>query len=72
MTEIENRIYQAKTQEEMDLLVSDLYGTKVNCEGTVEERFIAGWVNAKDTQDERHRPMTDEEFVRYVMAVVNY
>ena len=32
MTKIEKRIYQAKTQEEMDLLVSDLYGTEENCE----------------------------------------
>ena len=69
---IEGRIRQARTQEEMDLLASDLYGTEENCEGAVEERFIAGWVNAKDIQEERHQPMTDEEFVRYVMAIVNW
>ena len=42
-------------------------GVEKNAEGTPAECFMAGWVNAMDTNDEQHGQLDSEEFSNYCL-----
>ena len=63
--------YAFETRAQMDDWVSEHYDTPENSEGTTEERIVAGWVNAMDTEEDRGTPMTEEEFFSWVRSVVD-
>ena len=59
--------------EEADDLAVSLYESAVeDCRSEREEdRFIAGWVNAKDMMDESHGTMSFDDFKSAIVGVVN-
>lgn len=70
------RLRSLRTRDDCCALAVDLYGTEEKCEGTIAERFIAGWVNAMDMVDENHSDViingevNDANFVRYSLSEV--
>lgn len=54
------------TIDEANSLAAKLYGTREDCEGTWEERFIAAWVNAQDMIEEKTLKSVDAEFQELV------
>jgi hypothetical protein len=62
--------YSFDSREQINEWVSDHYGVDENSEGTVEERIVAGWVNAMDIEEDRKTPMSEGEFFSLVRTVV--
>jgi hypothetical protein len=46
--QLERRIAEIGNWGDACCLAADLYGTAADCEGTLAECYIAGWVNAAD------------------------
>ena len=53
------------TRDELEQWAAENYGVAENCEGNADERLMAGWVNAMDTEEDRGVPMSEEEFVNF-------
>jgi hypothetical protein len=58
------------TRGELEQWAAANYGVAENCEGNADERLMAGWVNAMDTEEDRGYHMSEEEFVSFAYFFV--